>query len=127
MMLTEVPESKTSLTSVVVALLVWAAHFLLSYATAAIWCAKVAGPAGSFAGAQLVIGLYTALALAAVGLIGGRAWRDQHVGDSDVPDDCDTVTARQRFLAFSTLLAAGFSAIAIVYTALAAAVAGSCR
>lgn len=127
MMLTDLPEPKSSLTSLVIAPLVWAAHFGLAYGTAAIWCAKVAGPAGSFTGAQVAIALYTVVALAATGYIGWRAWRTQRVGHLEVPDDRDSANARHRFIALATLLLAGLSAIAIIYAALAAALVGICR
>ena len=42
---------------------IWAAHFLLCYVTAAIWCAKVAGPDGSLGGVRVAIAVYTVLAL----------------------------------------------------------------
>ena len=38
---------------------IWAAHFLLSYATAAIWCAKIAGPGGSLTTVRVAIAVYS--------------------------------------------------------------------
>jgi hypothetical protein len=124
---TEPSAPRSSLASLVAAPLIWAAHFLLSYATAAIWCAKLAGPDRSLAGARLAIAGYTVAALAAVALIAWRAWRQHRSVDPALPDDRDTAAARHRFLAVATLLLAGLSALAICYAALAAALVGSCR
>jgi hypothetical protein len=122
-MSTELPEQRTSLASLVAAPLIWAAHFLLSYVTAAIWCAKVAG--ADLGGARAAIAVYTVAALLSILVIGWRAARRHRLGDS--PHDRDSPEARHRFVAFATLLLAGLSAIAIIYAALAAALVGSCR
>ena len=116
----------TGLGFLISAPLVWAAHFLGSYATAAIWCAKAAGPERTFAGARLAIAVYTAAALIAVLLIGWRALT-RHRAVAAVAEDRDSAEARHRFLTFAALLLAGLSAIAIVYAAIATAIAGSCR
>lgn len=116
-------EAKTSLVSLVAAPIVWAAHFLLSYGTAAIWCAKAAGPDRSLGAAGIAIAVYTCVALVAIGAIAWRAVRSIEA----VPEDRDTPEARHRFVAFATLLLAGLGAIAIIYAALATAIAGSCR
>lgn len=125
-MSTDRPEARTSLVSLVAAPIVWAGHFALSYITAAIWCAKAAGPARSLDGARFAIVIYTAVALVAIALIGWRALR-HHRMNRAVPEDRDTPEARHRFVTFATLLLAGLSAIAIGYAALAVALVGSCR
>lgn len=114
---------KPGLAALIAAPLVWAAHFLASYVTAAIWCAKAQR---SFSGARSAIALYTVTALVAIAMIGWRAYRS-HLAAPAVAEDRDSPEARHRFLTFATLLLAGLSAIAIVYAALAAALAGSCR
>ena len=107
---------------------VWALHFALSYATAAIHCAKVAGPAGALGGARVAIAAYTAIGLAVVAIIGWRAYRVEHAaGRPALPHDSDSSEGRERFLAFATLLLSGLSAVAIVYGALPAVFIGSCR
>jgi hypothetical protein len=123
-MTTEPP--KTGIATVVAAPVVWAAHFFASYATAAIWCAKAAGPDRSFGGARLAITLYTSAALLAVLLIGWRALVSHRAAPA-VAEDRDSPEGRHRFLTFATLLLAGLSAIAILYVALATALVGSCR
>lgn len=118
---------RSSLVPLVAAPAVWAAHFLLSYATAAIWCAKVAGPGGSFAGARLAIAGYTVAALGALAALAWRAWRDHRAVDLALPDDRDTPAGRHRFITLASLLLAGLAVIAIGYAALAIALVGSCR
>ena len=60
--------------------MIWAAHFLLSYITAAIWCAKVAGPDGSLGVVRVAIAMYTVLALSGIGVIGWSAFRRHSYG-----------------------------------------------
>lgn len=125
MMATDHPEPTSTLASLVAAPLVWAAHFMLSYVTAAIWCAKLS-TRGSLGTAQIAIAVYTLVALALVGWIGWRAYRRQRGDHVKLPDDRDSAAGRQKFLAYATLLLAGISSIAIFYAALATALAGSC-
>lgn len=104
---------------------IWAAHFMLSYVTAAVWCAKAGGPDASLTGVRLAIAGYTVLALLGVGVVGRRAHRHQR--HADPPHEADTPESRQGFLGFASLLLSGLSAIAILYAALAAAVMETCR
>jgi hypothetical protein len=97
---------------------IWAAHLLLSYITASIWCAKVVGPGGSLGSVRVAIGVYTALALAAIGFIGWGGYRRHSYGDGALPHDDDTPEDRHRFLGFATLLLSGLSAVAVIYQAL---------
>ena len=48
--MTHLPEQNESLWFLIAAPIMWAAHFLLCYLTAAIWCAKLAGPDGALGG-----------------------------------------------------------------------------
>src|SRR5688500_13039580 len=107
--------------------LIWAAHFLLCYITAPIWCAKVVGPGGSLGGVRMAIAVYTALALAAIGIIGWIGYRRHSYGHADLPHDDDTPEDRHRFLGFATLLLSALSAVATVYAALVAVFIGSCH
>lgn len=112
--------------SLVAAPVVWAAHFLASYVTAAIWCAKAAGPERSFVGARLAITIYTAAAIAALLALGWRAMRG-HRAAPPVAEDRDSAEARHRFMTFAALLLVGLSVVAVVYAGMATALAGSCR
>jgi hypothetical protein len=105
----------------------WAAHFLLSYATAAVWCAKFATESDTLGPAGVAIWIFTAIALAAIVGIGRHAWRRHRYGDSELPHDFDSPADRHRFLGFAGALLSGFSAIAVLYSALAVILVGSCR
>lgn len=104
----------------------WALHFLLCYVTAAIYCAKAAG-AVPLGGARLALWLYTAAALGAIAAFGWRGWRRHRAGRAALPHDAGTAGDRRRFLGFTTFLLCGLSAVAVIYTALAIAVIGTCR
>jgi hypothetical protein len=106
---------------------VWAAHFLLSYCTAAVWCEKFAGENGTLGAAGVAIWAFTAVALAAIVGIGWHAWRRHRYGDSELPHDFDSPADRHRFLGFACALLSGFSAVAVLYSALAVVLVGSCR
>lgn len=105
----------------------WAAHFLLSYGTAALWCARVAGRDGPLGGARAAIAGYTAAALLGIAAVGWRGWRRHRFGTAAVPHDFDTRADRHRFLGFATFLLAGLAALATIYVALAAVFIGTCR
>lgn len=120
-------ESNQSLWFVVAAPLVWAGHFLASYFTAAVWCARYAGPDASLGSARVAIGVYTVVALAAIGLVAALAWRRYRYDDGEAPLDADTAAGRHRFVGSATLLLAALSALATVYSALAAVFVGSCH
>lgn len=111
-------EENESLLVMVAGPTTWAAHFLLSYGTAAIWCAKVAGPGGSLATVRMAIFCYTLAALGIVGFIGWVGYRRHSFGQAGLPHDDDIPEDRHRFLGFATLLLAALSAVAIVYEAL---------
>jgi hypothetical protein len=123
----QLPEQNESLWRLVAAPLVWAAHLLLSYCTAAIWCAKVAAPGESLGMARLAIGGYSAVALAAILAIGWRGYKRHTFAGSTSPHDFDSPEDRHRFLGFATLLLSAMSAVAVFYQALAAVFIGSCR
>jgi hypothetical protein len=125
-------EDRQSLWMLVASPAVWAVHFTLSYVTAAIWCAKAAGPTAALGGARLAILAYTAVALAAIVAMGALGWRRHRyrpVSDPDraLPHDADTPEDRHRFLGFATFLLSSLSGVATIWVALAAVLAGTCR
>jgi hypothetical protein len=122
----ELAEENQSLLLLAASPVIWAAHFFLSYLTAAIWCAKVAGPDGSIGGVRVAIAIYTVLALSGIGVIGWRALRRHRYGTATRPHDDDTPADRHRFLGFAAVLLSGLSAVAVLYAALAAVFIGSC-
>jgi hypothetical protein len=97
---------------------IWAAHFLLCYVTAAIWCARVPTELTPLGGVRTAIGIYTVVALAGIAWIGWIAYRAQSYGSEPPPHDDDTPEDRHRFMGLSTLLLSGLSGIAVIYAAL---------
>ena len=114
----ETAEKNQSLWLLTASPVLWAAHFLLCYGTAAVWCAKVAGLGGPLDSARLAIVVYTALALAAIAVIGWIGYRRHSFGHAALPHDDDTPEDRHRFLGFATLLLSALSAVAVIYAAL---------
>jgi hypothetical protein len=125
-MTNDFPEQHESLWVLVAPPAIWAVHFVLSYGTAAIWCAKYVGPDGSLAFARGAIATYTALALAAVAVVGWRGYRRQ-TATGAASRTFDAPLDRHRFLGFVTVLLSCLSALAILYAALVVVIIGSCR
>ncbi|HEY0947503.1 MAG TPA: hypothetical protein VGD81_19630 [Opitutaceae bacterium] len=120
-------EKKESLWPLVIAPAIWAAHLLLSYVTAAIWCAKAPSrdhPLGPVRGA--IVG-YTVIALVGIGLAGWRGLRGHRLGTESPPHDYDTPGDRHGFLGYATVLLAALSAIATVFAAFVVLFFEDCR
>ncbi len=113
-------EENQSLWMLTVSPTIWAAHFMACYLTAAIWCAKHAGPDGSLEGVRLAMAAYTAVALAGIGIMAWIGYRRHGYGSEALPHDMDTPGDRHRFLGFATLLLSGLSAVAVLYVAMVA-------
>jgi hypothetical protein len=116
-----------SLWLLTVAPAIWAVHLLLSYTTAAIWCAKFTSPGGPLGSVRSAIGWYTAVALLGIAGVGWEGLRRHHHGVEATTHDLDTPDDRHRFLGFATLLLAGLSAVAVAYAAMASAFFDTCR
>lgn len=114
------PESKESLLFLSAGPIIWAAHFMLCYLTAAIWCAKVAAPGSGLISVRWAIALYSVLALGGIGYVGWTGLRRHRLGHASLPHDDDLPEDRHRFLGFATLLLACLSAVAVIYAALVA-------
>lgn len=121
------PESHESLWMLTISPGIWAAHFLCSYLTAAIWCAKFAEPGAPLGGVRIAIAAYTALALLGIGITGWIGYRRHRLEGSPPPHDDDTPEDRHRFMGFATLLLSILSAVATVFVALVAVFVGSCN
>jgi hypothetical protein len=106
---------------------IWAAHLLLCYMTAAIWCAKFIAAGGPLGGVRSAVGWYTALALVGIGVMGWEGFRRHRHGTEATTHDLDSVDDRHRFLGFATLLLAGLSGVGVLYAALAAIYFETCR
>jgi hypothetical protein len=119
-------EHRESLWLLTVSPAIWSAHFLLSYLTAAIWCAKAPALSTGLADVRLAIAAYTAAALLGIGATAWVGWRRQEkIGFDTGPGD--TAEDRHQFLAFATLILSGLSAVATIYVALAPVFIGDCR
>ncbi len=116
--MSQTAEQKQSLWLLAASPLMWAAHLLLSYITASIWCAKLSDGSHSFVTVQRAIVGYTILALLGISIIGWIGFRRHRFGNASLPHDDDTPEDRHRFLGFSTLLLSALSAVATLYAAL---------
>jgi hypothetical protein len=96
---------------------IWAAHFMLCYLTASIWCAKMTGLSDSFETVRVALIVYTVIALAGIGIVGWGGYRRHSFGQSEPPHDEDTAEDRHRFLGLATFLLAALSAVAVIYAA----------
>lgn len=119
-------ERRATLWQLILGPLIWALHFLLSYVTAAVWCAKLVEGTGSLDGARVAVAVYTVLALAGIGIVLWRGIRKASFGMATVPHDFATAADRHRFLGFATVLLASLSLVATLYVTLAAVFIGSC-
>jgi hypothetical protein len=106
---------------------IWAAHLLLCYITAAVWCAKFVESGGTLGGVRNAIASYTVVALAGIALIGWEGLRRHRHGTEATTHDLDSIDDRHRFVGFATLLLSGLSAVGVLYAALAATFFETCR
>jgi hypothetical protein len=120
------PEEKESLWGLIVSPAIWSLHFLLCYITAAIWCAKRGADASLFP-IQILIGIYTAVAIASIAWNAWGGYRRHRFGQSKLPHDFDSPEDRHRFLGFATLLLALLSGVAVLYAAMVAVFFGNCH
>ena len=121
------PEDRESLWLLIVSPTIWAAHFLLSYISAAIWCAKYAARYGSIEPVRWAIVAYTVIALAGIAWNGRSGLRRHRFQSESLPHDFDTPGDRHRFLGFATVLLAGLSAVATVFAAFVVLFFDDCR
>jgi hypothetical protein len=106
---------------------IWAAHLLVSYITAAVWCARFVPAGGPLDGIRTAIVWYTAVALGGIAIIGWEGLRRHRHGTEATTHDLDSADDRRRFLGFATLLLSGLSALGVLYAAVAAMYFETCR
>ncbi|PEQ11444.1 hypothetical protein B2G71_16550 [Novosphingobium sp. PC22D] len=114
---------RVTLWTLIVPPTLWAGHFLFSYLWAAISCAK----AGEFATFPWLFVAGTVIALLLIALAGWVAWHQARIPGDAPPHQDSTGVDRLRFIAKSTLLLAGLSFVAVLYTALPVVFLGDCR
>ena len=105
---------------------IWAAHFLFCYLAAAVHCAK-AGRTAALGDLRAAILAVTAMSLLLVLAVAYVSWAKARIADDPPPHEDSTDEDRARFLAVSTLLLAGLSFVAIIFTAVPVFVLEDCR
>ena len=115
-----VPKQIETLWTLFTAPVVWAAHFLVCYIGAAIYCAKPELVGLSFSAVRAGIAAATVIALSLIALSAWLAWRQWGFGTDDPPHDDPTRRDRTLFQGFATLLLSGLSFIAVIFTAMPA-------
>jgi hypothetical protein len=120
-------ESRQRLWIVPGPLVIWAAHFMLCYITAAVWCGKFAGRLAPLGPARTAIAAYTAIALVIIGVIAVIGYRGHALGAEDPPHDADSPEDRHRFLGLAALLIAGLSGVAVIYSAMTVLFVETCQ
>ncbi|MFZ5677123.1 MAG: hypothetical protein ACOZAM_29530 [Pseudomonadota bacterium] len=113
-----IPKEIESLWTLFTAPVVWAVHFLISYAGAAVYCARAGQFGFGFATVRIALALMTVAALMMIALSAWLAWRQWGFGLHDPPHDDATRGDRVRFQGFATLLLSGLSFVAVLYVAL---------
>jgi Kef-type K+ transport system membrane component KefB len=120
------PREMETLWTLFTAPVVWAAHFLVCYVGAAVYCAKPGLFGFDFEVVRAGIAAATAVALMLILLSAWLAWRQWGFGTEDPPHDDPTGRDRRLFQGFATLLLSGLSFVAVVFTALPALFLSEC-
>lgn len=114
---------KVTLWTLIVPPSIWAVHFLFCYLWVAVSCAKI----GAFPRFPIAFLIGTIVALAMIAAAGAIAWVQARGPGDDAPHEQGTDIDRLRFLAKSTLLLAGLSFVAVLFTAAPALMLEDCR
>jgi hypothetical protein len=113
-----IPREVESLWTLFTAPTVWAVHFVVCYASVAVYCAKAAALDFGFDTVRLALAGFTLLALAMIVFSAWLAWRQWGFGTGDPPHDEPTRKGRTLFQGYATLLLSGLSFVAVVYAAI---------
>jgi len=119
-----VSEERQTLWLLTISPTIWAAHFLLSYIGAAVWCGQ---RDASLAPVRIAIAVTALVALVGIAITGLAGWRKHTYGESEPPHHEDTPEDRHRFLGYATVLLSCLSAVATVYVALTAIFVSNCN
>ena len=123
----DLPEQDESLWVLTISPTIWAAHFLLSYMSAAVWCEKVVGRDGGLEPIRLAIAICTGLALVGIIIVGWRGFSRHRFDSATGPHDFDSPESRHRFLGFATLLLSALSLVATLFVTLVVVFIRSCH
>lgn len=113
-----IPKQVETLWTLFTGPVVWAFHFVVCYAAAAIYCAKSSEASFSFETLRLTLGAVTATALLAILAAAWLAWRQWGFGAGDPPHDEPTRQDRILFQGFATLLLSGLSFVAVIFVSI---------
>lgn len=108
----------------VVAPAIWSVHFMLCYTMAALWCGRFSSTP-SF-GLRTPIAIVTVVSLAAIAVFFHHGFKRHRYALSNRSHDDDTPEDRDHFVAFTTMLLAGLSLVAVVFETVAIAVVQRC-
>ena len=120
----EFAEESGSLWRITLAPLTWAVHFVVCYALIATSCAR-GWPVETMRQGLLI---FTVAALALIGWIGLRAWRQWNVTQTgDFVNRRGVAEDRHHFLGHAAFLLSVISLIGVVFVAMPLAILGGCR
>ena len=123
--LNDLAESNASLWMLAASPVLWAVHFLVLYAVAAMWCGRFGD--GSVTTVRAVFAVLTTVALAGIAAVGLVGYRWHRAAAGPVPHDADTPEDRRGFMGMATLLLSGLSGVGVAYAALTAVFIGTCE
>jgi hypothetical protein len=120
--------SGTDLWQVILAPVVWSAHFLVSYVGTAVYCEKV-GREAALDPVRVLVILATVAGLVIVGVSTRGLWkvRGRSLTDDDFDYEYNSPEERHRFLSHVALMLSALSTIGMLYVALPAFLLDSCR
>lgn len=123
------PERDESLWWLALAPAIWLLHFVATYITVAVWCARAASRDDALGPARIAGFGFTLAAFVALGALSAVAWRRRAVKKEPpqvAPGD-DSSRARHGFLGHAVFLLSALSALGVAYVGSALVVFGSCR
>ncbi|WP_370313103.1 hypothetical protein [Sagittula sp.] len=103
---------------------IWAAHFLISYWVAAIWCAKIGGSLLDVRWIIAALGLASIVLIGLLALIAVRRYGGTFVIFEEITED--SRPARERFMGHVSLLLCVLSAVAVGFTVIPGLVMTTC-
>ncbi|HYE88100.1 MAG TPA: hypothetical protein VEA16_17175 [Vicinamibacterales bacterium] len=118
--------ARGSIWAPVVAPVIWAVYFTVTYAWVALACGRLAGNVTG-GRARAGIAILTVVACAAIGLCLRHGFYRHGRTLPNEPNDDATAADRTRFMAFTTMLLAALSLIATAFVGAAAVSIGGCE
>lgn len=103
---------------------IWAAHFLISYWVAAIWCAKIGGSLLDVRWIIAALGLASIALIGLLALIAVRRYGGTLIIFEEITED--SRPARERFMGHVSLLLCILSAVAVGFTVIPGLVMQTC-